>query len=97
MPKELQEGPPALLDSPMPRAMALSEAGQDPNVLREPEGQARQPEIQQGQEVSHLLATELCFAELGWAGLCCIKCHEVGLVHGTLCCAVLCCAAACSA
>lgn len=50
VPKELQDGP-ALHDSHMPRANALHEAGQGQMELQEPEGQLRQPEIQESQEV----------------------------------------------
>lgn len=53
VPKELQEGPPALHDSHThgPTAL-LHEAGQGQTQIQEPGGQARHPEIQESQVVS---------------------------------------------
>lgn len=52
MPKELQEGTPALHDSHMHGATALHEAGQGQTQIQEPGGPARHPEIQESQGVS---------------------------------------------
>lgn len=76
MPKELQDGP-ALHDSHMQRASGLNEAGQGQMKLQEPEGQAKQPEIQECQEVGLMCGTlllphpTLCCAMLWRAVLCC--------------------------
>ena len=56
MPKELQDGP-ALHDSHVQRATALDGAGQGQMAIQEPEGQARQPEIQESQEVGLVYGT----------------------------------------
>ena len=74
VPKELQEGPTALDPSQMLGATALDESGQDANGWKESEGQANQPEIQEGQQVAWSLARVV----LRCAALCC----------AVLCCAV---------
>ena len=70
VPQELQDGP-ALLDPHMQRASALNEAGQGQEV-QEPEGQARQPEMQENQEVGPMCGSccpTLCCAVPCRAGL----------------------------
>ena len=69
VPKELQEGPPPLHDSHMQGVAAVDEAAQEQARLQEEEGPAKQPEIQEGQEVGQLLessnvsfCTTLCYA-----------------------------------
>lgn len=52
VPKELQEGPSPLDDSRRQGDATLDEAEQAQSRLQESDGQARQPEIQEGQEVS---------------------------------------------
>ena len=95
VPKELQEVPTALNPSHMPGATALDESGQDESGWKEPDGQACQPEIQEGQQVDWVLA--LCGAVRCCAVLCCaVLCCAV-LCCAVLCCAVLCCAVLCCA
>lgn len=69
MPKELQEGPPALHDSHTHGPTALHEAGQGQTQIQQPGGQARHPEIQESQGVSEwdpdadpYFVTMLCYS-----------------------------------
>lgn len=69
VPKELQEGPTPLHESHMEGVTALDEAEQDQSRLRELEGQARQSEIEEGQEVG-LVTPVMCPAALRCAAAC---------------------------